>query len=118
MTSVYFTLEGVDAELRYPSVNPRYPLVRDYTAVAMDAWVDRADIDSGGAMTIWQIIERSPYNLVVEATDIRYDEIVAHVTRVERSMVRLGSWLLAACAALIALGLTIRRRNRGHAPAN
>ncbi len=36
LASAYFTLEGVDGEFRYPSTHPKYLLVRNHTAVAID----------------------------------------------------------------------------------
>ncbi len=36
LTSTYFTLKGVDGEFRYPSTHPKYLLVRNHTAVAID----------------------------------------------------------------------------------
>ncbi len=116
ITSAYFTLEGVAGEFRYPSSHPKYPIVRDYTAVAIDVWVDAAEIGSGGPMTIWQIREHNPYNLLVEETFVGYDEIVGRLTEIDRSMVAAGGWLVAGAAALILLGLAARLWNRKAPP--
>lgn len=113
LTAVYFTMKGIEGEFRYPSSHPQYVKVRDYTAVAMDVWVEAAEIGSGRPMTIWAIEERSPYNMVMSATLIGYGDIVGELTETDRSMVEAGGWLLAIAAALAAAGLLMQRRNRG-----
>ncbi len=64
-------------------------------------------------MTIWAIEERNPYNLVMEATSIGYDDIVGELAETDRSMVEAGGWLLAIAAALLAVCFLVQRRNRG-----
>lgn len=113
MTSVYFRLKGVDGEFRYPSTHPKYPLVRDYTAVAIDVWVVRAEIGTAAPMTIWQIQERNPYDAASELTYVGYAEIIERRLATDRSMIRVGYWLLAACGGLMLLGIGVRRWNRG-----
>jgi hypothetical protein len=116
MTAVYFTLKGIEGEFRYPSSHPQYVSVRDYTAVAMDVWVEAAEIGTGRPMTIWAIEERSPYNMVMPRTVIGYGDIVGELIETDRSMVEAGSWLLAIAAALLAAGLLMGHRNRGLPP--
>lgn len=116
LTAVYFTLKGIEGEFRYPSSHPKYVMVRDYTAVALDVWVEAAEIGSGRPMTIWAIEERSPYNLFMEATSIGYHDIVGELAETDRSMVEAGGWLLAIAATLLAAGLLVQRRNRGLPP--
>jgi len=113
LTAVYFTLKGVEGEFRYPSSHPEYVKVRDFTAVAMDVWVEKAEIGSGRPMTIWAIEERNPYNLVMEATSIGYDDIAGELIETDRSMVEAGAWLSGLAAALAAVGLLVQWRNRG-----
>ena len=116
LTAVYFTLKGIEGEFRYPSSHPKYVMVRDYTAVAMDVWVEAAEIGTGRPMTIWAIEEHSPYNMVMPATSIGYADIVGELVETDRSMVEAGGWLLAIAAALLAAGLLVQRRNRGLPP--
>ncbi len=116
LTSVYFTLEGVEGEFRYPSSHPKYPIVRDYTAVAVDVWVDGAEIGTGRPMTIWQIQEHNPYNLLLEETFIGYAEVIERLAGVDRSMVEAGYWLLAVSAAFALTGAGVQRWNRGRPP--
>lgn len=116
IASVYFTLEGRDQAFRYPSSHPRYPEVRDYVAAEIDVWVDAAALDADAPAIIWRLVERNPYNETLPATEIGYDEIVAHVTRADRSVVEAGAWLLAGAAVLAALGLVVGRLNRGRVP--
>ncbi len=116
LTSVYFTLEGVEGEFRYPSSHPKYPIVRDYTAVAIDVWVDGAEIGRGRPMTIWQIQEHNPYNLLLEETFIGYDEVIERLTKVDRSMAEAGYWLLAVFGALALSAVGVRRWNRDRQP--
>jgi hypothetical protein len=66
-------------------------------------------------MRIWQIREHNPNNLYFEQTFIAYEDIVARLSAVDRSMVRLGAWLLVAALAFAALGLGVRRWNRRRA---
>ncbi len=113
LTAVYFTMKGIEGEFRYPSSHPKYVMVRDYTAVALDVWVEAAEIGTGRPMTIWAIEERNPYNLVMSATSIGYGDIVGELAETDRSMVEAGLWLLAIAAALTAAGLLVQRRNRG-----
>jgi hypothetical protein len=113
MTSVYFKLEGVDGEFRYPFSHPQYSLVRNHTAVRVDLWVRRDDIGGDEPMTIWQIQEHNPYREpYVEETFVSRDEIVARLTRSGAAMVRFGAWLLAAAGALLLFGFWVRRHNR------
>ncbi len=113
LTAVYFTMKGIEGEFRYPSSHPKYVMVRDFTAVAMDVWVEQAEIGTGRPMTIWAIEERNPYNLVMEATSIGYGDIVGELAETDRSMVEAGGWLLAIATALLAAGFLVQRRNRG-----
>ena len=115
-TSVYFTLEGVEGEFRYRSSHPKYPLVRDYTAGAIDVWIDGAEIGTGQPMTIWQIQEHNPYNLTAEETSISYTEVIERVTKVDRSMVETGYWLLAVSGMLALIGVGVQRWNRQRQP--
>jgi len=113
LTAVYFTMKGIEGEFRYPSSHPKYVMVRDFTAVAMDVWVEQAEIGTGRPLTIWAIEERNPYNLVMEATSIGYGDIVGELAETDRSRVEAGGWLLAIAAALLATGFLVQRRNRG-----
>ncbi len=117
LTSVYFTLEGVDGEFRYPSSHPQYPRVRKFTSNALDLWVAQDEVGSGNAMTIWQIQEHNPYNEAYqEETFVSYDEIVERLTQSAGAMVRLGSWLLIGSVLLLFAGMVIRRRNQSFDP--
>jgi hypothetical protein len=111
--SVYFTLEGLPGEFRYPSVFPRYFEVRDRTSVAVDVWIDPAEEGQGRPFTVWQIVEHNPYNLIGVETSVTHAEIVEAVTRVDRSMVRAGWWLLGVGAVFAVLAELVRRYNRG-----
>ena len=111
-TSVYFTLAGMTGEFRYPHTHPQYLKVRDYTAVAIDVWVDPADLKDGQVITIWQIREHNPHDKPGDETFVAYEDVVERLTGTARSMVRAGSWLLAVGAALLLIGYLISRINR------
>ncbi len=113
LTSVFYTLEEVEGEFRYPHSHPQYLKVRDYTSVAIDVWVDPAEMDAGEVMTIWQIRENNPYDDPEERTFVSYEEIVERLTGAGWSMVQAGAWLLAGAAAAFAVGFVVVRRNRG-----
>ncbi|MGI9482821.1 MAG: hypothetical protein ACR2OR_10750 [Hyphomicrobiales bacterium] len=113
MTSAFFKLKEVDGEFRYPFTHPKYPLVRDYTAAAVDIWVDKAEVGKSAPATIWQIEERNPHDKPSELTVVSYDEIVARFTKISRSMQVLGYWLLAGGATLLLVGFGVIRWNRG-----
>jgi hypothetical protein len=113
LTSVYFTLEGRDEEFRYPSTHPKYPLVRDYTAVAIDVWVVEAEMGRGAPVTIWQIQERNPHDDPAELTQVGYAETIERLTATDRSMVEIGYGALASSVGLLGLGMLFRRWNRG-----
>lgn len=116
LQSVHFTLHGMPGEFRYPSTFPRYFEVRDRVAVAVDVWIDPADRDAGRPMTVWQIQEHNPYNTIGVETFVAYADVVETVTRVDRSMVRAGMWLLPAGVPFLALGWLALRWNRGKPP--
>lgn len=112
LTSIYFTLEDMPGEFRYPHTRPQYLKVRDYTAVAIDIWVDPAEKAAGQVVTIWQIREHNPNDKPGDETFVSYEDIVERLSRTARSMVRAGSWLLADAAALLAIGLFVTFINR------
>jgi hypothetical protein len=116
LQSVYFTLDGMAGEFRYPSVFPRYFEVRDRVSVAVDVWIDPADRDAGRPMTVWQVQEHNPYNSIGIETFVPYEDVVEALTRVDRSMVRAGTWLLPIGVPFLLLGLLAVRWNRGRPP--
>ena len=113
ITSIYFKLKGVDDEFRYPSTRPKYLLVRDYTAVAIDVWVVEAELGTGTPVAIWQIKERNPHDVPSDLTEVDYDEIVERLLAVDRSMIEVGYWFLAGCAGFMLVGVCVKRWNRG-----
>ncbi len=115
VTSVYFTLKGVPGEFRYPSSHPMYPMVRDRTAVAIDVLIRKKDIGGTEPVLIWQIYERNPRDKEEELTRVHYDEVIERLTAVDRSVVKLGYWLLAACAGFLLLWFGVTRWNRSRA---
>ncbi|MSP84048.1 MAG: hypothetical protein EXQ94_14355 [Alphaproteobacteria bacterium] len=116
LESTYFTLDNVPGEFRYPSAFPRYFEVRDRVSVAVDIWVDPIERAAGGPMTVWQIVEHNPNNIIGKETTVTHAEIVATLLRVDQSMVRAGWWLLGIAAPFMVLGLAARRWNRGKPP--
>jgi hypothetical protein len=114
--SAFFTLKDQPGEYRYPSKFPRYFEVRDRTSVGVDIWIDPREREAGGPMTIWRIKENNPYNTIGEPTDVGYAEIVDAVTRVDASMVRAGTWMLAIAVPFGLLGYLAQRHNRGLPP--
>ena len=112
MTSIYFTLKDTPGEFRYSHTRPQYLKVRDYTAVAIDVWVDPAEMASGQTMTIWQIREHNPHDKPGEETFISYEDIVERLSGTARSMVRVGTWLLAGAAVLLMVGFLLTWLNR------
>lgn len=111
-TSVYFTLAGQTGEFRYPHTHPQYLKVRDYTAVAIDVWVDPAELKQGQVITIWQIREHNPHDKPGDETFVAYEDVIERLTGTARSMVRAGSWMLAVGAILLFIGVFISRINR------
>ncbi len=111
-TSVYFTLADTAGEFRYPHTHPQFLKVRDYTAVAIDVWVDPAELHAGGVITIWQIREHNPHDKPGEETFVSYEDIVTRLSGTAQSMVRVGFWLLTGGAALLAIGLALVQVNR------
>lgn len=112
MSTVYFKLKGSDDEFRYPSNHPKYPLVRDYTAVAIDVWVEKSELGSGAPVTIWKLQERNPRDKPAELTSVSYDEVIERLTTADRTMTKIAYWLLAACGGFLLLGIAVRRWNR------
>ena len=115
-TSTYFTLEGVDGEFRYPRSHPKNLVVRDRTGGALDVWVERTTIGGDEPMVIWQIREHNPYkkehaSMLGGETFVSHAEIVTHLTRINRSMVEAGVWLLAMAFAFVLLGVGAKRWN-------
>ena len=116
ITSVHFKLKGVPGEFRYLSSHPRFFKVRDYTAQAIDIWIDKADLGAKEAALIWQIRERNDYDEETELTNITFDEVIDRLTSSDRSKVTFGYWLLAASLVFLLPGLAVKRWNRGRAP--
>ena len=116
LTSVYFTIEGDDDTFRYPSNRPRYYDVAYRTAGTIDVWVEAAARGAGEPVMIWQIREHSPYNVTVPETFVAYDEVFAALTKIERSTVRSGFWLLSIAVVLLAVGAVIQRINCDRPP--
>ena len=116
LTSVYFTVEGVDDTFRYPSNHPQFYNVAYRTAGTIDVWVETAARGAGQPVTIWQIQEHSEVNLTAPATFVAYDEVFAALTKIERSMVRTGFWLLPLAVVFLVLGLVVQRINRARPP--
>ncbi len=115
LSSVYFTLEGVQGEFRYPYTHPKYPLVRDYTAGSLEVWVDGSEIGVNLTMTIWQLREHSNLNYLVPETSVTYDEVIERLNRSARAMAELALWLFALSATLALVGIGVRRWNRRRA---
>ncbi len=119
-TPTYFTLEGIDGEFRYPRTHPKNLIVRNQTGVALDVWVERTAIGSDEPMVIWQIREHNPYkkehrNILGEETFVSHAEIVQRLTKIDRSMIEAGVWLLALAFALALLGVGAKRWNLSRA---
>jgi hypothetical protein len=112
ITSVYFRLKGTPGEFQYPSTHPKYPLVRDYTAAAVDIWVVKSEIGADTPVTIWQIQERNPRDAASELTQVSHAEIVERLTTANRSVAELGYWLLAASGGFVLIGIAVRMWNR------
>ena len=110
-TSVYFTFTDQNREYFYPSNQPNYLLVRDYTAVNIDVWVEAAEIGGAAPLRIWQIVENNPNNMLEEATDVPYEAIIARLTTLDRSMVIAGRWLLVLGFGLILVGRGVQAGN-------
>ena len=111
-TSVYFTFKGQAGEFYYPSTHPDYQIVRDYTAVNIDVWVERGAVGSGRPVRIWQLKEHSPYNLVLEPTFIPYEAVIERLTKIDRSMVETGWYVLALAFGFMLLGVGLQHVNR------
>jgi hypothetical protein len=108
--STYFTLEGIDSEFRYPRSHPKNLAVRDGTSGALELWVERSAIGGDEPMVIWQIREHNPYkvenqNALGAETFVSHAEIVTRLTKVDRSMVSTGVWLLVIAFAFALLGI-------------
>ena len=111
-TSVYFTFENLGGEYFYPSTQPDYRLVRDYTAVNIDVWIEAGEIGGTEPLRIWQIKENNPNNLIEVATYVPYEAIIARLSTIGRSMVIAGRWLLVLAGGLILFGLGLSARNK------
>jgi len=113
-TSVYFTLEGVQGEFRYPFSHPKYVLVRDYTSRtgSLDIWVDSSELENNPTMTIWQLQEHSKNNRLYPETSVTYEEVVTKHTRVNRSNLKLSFWLAIVCGILALVGFGMQRWNQ------
>ena len=111
-TSVYFTFKGQQGEFYYPSTHPEYQVVRDYTAVNIDVWVDGEVIGTGQPYRIWQIKEHSPYNLVLAATFVPFEDIIERLNQIDGSMVETGWNVLALAFGFMLLGVGLQHVNR------
>ena len=114
LTSVYFTLEGVQGEFRYPSRHPKYLLVRDHTSRtgSLDIWVDSSELDNNPTMTIWRLQEHSKHNYRFPETSVTYEEVIARHTRIDLSRLELSFWMAVACGILALVGFGAQRWNQ------
>jgi hypothetical protein len=112
VTSVYFTFKNQHGEYYYPSTQPDYRLVRDFTAVNLDIWVEKDAQDGSEPVRIWQIVEHAHYNVVQKATDISYETIIARLVTIDRSMVVMGYNVLALAFGFVLLGIGLQHVNR------
>ena len=108
LDSVYFRLAGVPHEFRYRSGMPKYFEVRDSVAHAIDVWVDERDLGAG-AVPIYQLHERNPYEPEEAQVRIDFHEIAERLREAPASWRRVGLWLLAAGAIAAAVGFLLRR---------
>jgi hypothetical protein len=112
ITSMYFTFKNQDGEYYYPSTQPDYRLVRDFTAVNLDIWVEKDALDGSEPVRIWQIVEHAHYTVVQKATDISYETIIARLVTIDRSMVVMGYNVLALAFGFALLGIGLQHVNR------
>lgn len=112
LTSVYFTLEGVEGEFRYPYFFPDYFQVRDATGWHVDLWVDARKPSPGNAPMIWQIQETGPQDVTYPETSISYKKISGFYRAKVQANLRLGRWLGLMAAVLLMTGQILRRVNR------
>ena len=112
LTSAFFTLKGLTGEYRYPFSHPDFFMVRDNTSGFLEVWVNKADIQSGEPMIIWQIREHSDYNHIYPETFITFDEITSHLDKTGTSMSRLAARLALSGFGLVALGWLVKRWNQ------
>jgi len=92
-TAVYFTLEGIPGEFRYSYDNPKYPLVRDYTAGVLDIWINGSEMGDQLPKNIWQLQERNGFTSLYPDTSVTYEEVIERLTRVDHSIFKFGLWL-------------------------
>lgn len=112
-TSVYFTIEGVQGEFKFPFNHPKYPLVRDHTAGSLDIWIDGSEVEGNQPMKIWQLQEHSNLNYTNPETSVTYEEIIARHASVDHSIIKLCLWLVLFCVIFDLVGIGIRRWNQG-----
>ena len=115
-TSVYFTFKDRKGEFYYPSTQPDYRKVRDFTAVNIDIWVEAAKVGGDAPLRIWQLREHNPYNYVLPATVVEYDAVTARLTAIDRSMVRSGALVLVLAFGFALFGVGLQRLNRYRDP--
>jgi hypothetical protein len=112
VTSVYFTFKKQDGEYFYPSTQPDYHIVRDFTAVNIEVWVIKEELGGGLPIRIWQIVEDNPYNLVFEATNVTYEAVIERLVIIDRSMVVAGYYVLVLAFGFVLFGVGLRHVNR------
>lgn len=111
-TSVYFTFDNYSGDYFYPSTQPEFRLVRDFTAVNIDVWIERTKIGGTEPLRIWQIKENNPNNMIEIATFVPYEAIIARLNTIGSSMVITGRWLLALAGGLFLAGRALQLRNK------
>ena len=111
-TSVYFTFDNHDGQYFYPSTQPDFRLVRDYTAVNIDVLIERSKIGGTEPFRIWQIKENNPNNMLEIATYVPYEAIITRLSTIGSSMVNTGRWLLVLAGGLILFGRAMQIRNK------
>jgi hypothetical protein len=112
VTSVYFTFKKQDGEYFYPSTQPDYRIVRDFTAVNIEVWVVKEELGGGLPIRIWQIVEDNPYNLVLEATNVTYEAVIERLVIIDRSMVVAGYYVLVLAFGFVLFGVGLQHVNR------
>jgi len=113
VSSLQFTLEGVDGVFRYPNSWPGYSDAYQRLAFDVDVWVSRDAIGKPEPMVVYRLVQRTPKDWFAEPIALDYEAVVEARRRSTGSYLRLGEALLGATALFAAVALVLRKLNRG-----
>lgn len=116
LNSAYIRFKGIEGEFRYPWTFPKYFLVKDYTAVYVDIWVEKEALGRDEAPIIWALEEKNHFKEAERQTIVLYEEVLENQKENGIALIKF-SLFMALCSLVFAfIGIGVGRWNRKKYP--